>query len=364
MERLIIVHWSKSIGPEPIIQYPPAPHFPSKDLFLKIWALHELDKDSSIIEFIPEMEQDQYISIIQKYEGEIYFLVIEYDKNVKLEKIIKGYPDISDILAIVSKNLIELVNTNKITRAISEAFYTIRDYSKLEKEENLLNFFKDKIKYTILQILRNGIISKAELSNILIKEYGFSTLNIDLFLISFIRENLILKQNVPGSKECYFLIKDLVCTRIPPKKLPSSQIEDEVIEDYEERLINFYTNYDCASEIENKTIINFLMDKDDYRLLRKLREKSLSVSECLDILNNKEDLFNELMEKKFIYEAKGKVLLYSDVRFIKFTPFYLIDKLSKRYKDQEISFNEYITHLKLLTERYNLKNSLIDYEII
>ena len=69
MERLIIVHWSKSIGPEPIIQYPPAPHFPSKDLFLKIWALHELDKDSSIIEFIPEMEQDQYISIIKNMKG-------------------------------------------------------------------------------------------------------------------------------------------------------------------------------------------------------------------------------------------------------------------------------------------------------
>ncbi|MFX1392856.1 MAG: hypothetical protein ACFFAH_04695 [Promethearchaeota archaeon] len=364
MERLIIVHWSKSTGPEPIIQYPPTqtPHFPSKELFLKIWALHELDKDSSIIEFIPEMEQEQYISIIHKFEGEIYFLVIVYDKKAKLEKIIKHYQ--GDILAIVSKNLIELVNTNKITRAISEAFYTIRDYSKLEKEENLLNFFKDKIKFTILQILRNGNISKADLNNILRKEYGFSTINIDLLLISFIRENLIVKQSVPGHKECYFLVKDIVCTRIPPKILTSSEIQDDIIEDYEEKLINFYMNYDCTSEIENKIVINFLMDKDNYRLLRELREKSLSVSECLDLLNNKEDLFNELMEKKIIYESKGRVFLFSDIRFIKFTPYYLIDKLIKRYKNKDISFDEYLTHLKLLTERYNINNSLIDYEII
>ena len=363
MQSIIIVHWSKSTGPEPIIQYPPeSKKFPSKDLLLKIWALHELDKESSMIEFVSEKEDEKYISIIQRYEGEIYFLIVVYNPNVKLENIIKEY---NDILAIVSKNLIELVNTDKITRAISEAFYTIRDYTKLEKEENLFNFFKDKIKYTILQILRNGIISKAKLSNILRKDYGFSTINIDLLLISFIRENLIVKQSVSGSKECYFLIKDLAYTRIPPIDLPSKpQIEDEITEDYQEKLINFYTNYNCASAIENKTIINFLMDKDNYRLLRKLREKSLSVSDCIDILNNKEDLFNELLEKKFIYEAKGKVFLFSDIRFIKFTPFYVIEKLSKRYKNRRISFNEYITHLKLLTEQYNEDQSLIDYEII
>jgi len=274
----------------------------------------------------------------------------------------KDYPD---ILAIVSKNLIELINTNKITRAISEAFNTLKNYSKLEKEENLLNFFKDKIKYTILKILQEGVISKSELITTLRRDHGFSTINIDLLLISFLRENLIIKDSVPGSKDCYFLVKDLAYTRIPPKDfLSKSQFEDEITEDYQEKLINFYKSYDCASEIENKTIINFLIDKDSYQLLLKLRENSLSVVQCLDILNNKEDLFNELLEKKIIYETQGNVFLFSDIRFIKFTPFYLIERLSKRYKDREISFNEYITHLKLLTERYNKHQSLIDYNII
>ena len=360
MQRIIIVHWSKSTGPEPILQYPPEPKFPSKDLFLKIWALHELDKDSSIIEFIPEMGLEQYVSVIQDFEGEIYFLIIVYDQNAKVEKIIKESPD---ILATVSKNLIELVNTNKITRAISEAFQTIKNFSKLEIEENLMNFFKDRIKYTILQILRNGIISKSQLREILRKDYGFSTLNIDLLLISFIREELIVKKSVSGSKECYFLLKDLAISRIPPKNLPGS-IEDDVLKNYKEKLINFYTNYDCASEIEIKTTTNFLIDKNVYTLLETLRENSLTVSECLDILNNREDLFNEVLDKEFIYEAKGIVYLLSDVRFIKFTPYYIIKRLSKRYKDQEISFDEYLTHLKLLTEPFDKEPTLIDYEII
>jgi len=334
--------------------------FPSKDLFLKIWALHELDKESSIIEFIPEMGLEQFISVIQEFEGETYFFVIVYNQNSKVEKIIKDSPE---ILATVSKNLTELVNTNKITRAISEAFLTIKNYSRLDIEENLLNFYKDKIKYTILQILRNGIISKSDLNLILRKHYGFSTLNIDLLLISFIREKLIIKKRVPGRKECYFLIKDLACIRIPPKNLPE-QLNDKFMERFKEKLMNFYTNYDCASETEVKAIINFLMKKEGYILLEKLRTEILTVSECLDILNNKEDLFNELLEKDFIFEAKGNVYLLSDVRFIKFIPYYIIERLSKRYKDQEISFDEYITHLKFLAEQYNKDPSLIDYEII
>jgi len=365
MERILIVHWNKNTGPEPIIQYPPGNRFPSKDLFLKIWALHELDKEASMIEYTPEITElgnDQYISIVQEFEGEIYFLIIVYDREEHIKIAVKEYPA---ILAIVSKNLIELINTNKITRAISEAFNTIKNYSKLEKEENLLNFFKDKIRYTILKILQEGVISKSELITTLRQDHGFSTINIDLLLISFLRENLIIKDSVPGSKDCYFLIKDLSCTRIPPKNLPDRKlVSEEIIKDYKRNLVNCYTNYDCIAEIENKSLINILMDKEVYSLIVKLRKESLSVSKSLDILNNNEDLFHELLEKQFIYEAKGVVSLFSDIRFIKFTPYYLVEKLSERYHNQKISFDQYLTHLKLLTEQLEKNPSLIDYEII
>jgi len=362
MDRIIIVHWNKSTGPEPILQYPPEQKFPSNDLFLKIWALHELDKESSMIEIIPEIEEEQFISIIQKFEGEIYFIIIVYNRRDKIKEIVVDHPD---ILAIVSKNLIELINTNKITRAISEAFHTIRNYTKLEKEENILNFFRDRIKFTILKILQDGVISKDKLNEILRQDYGFSTINFDLLLISFIRENLIVKMSVPGSRECYFLIKDLSCIRIPPSDVPEVYQENkEVLNDYNDKIVKFYTNYDCTSEIEAKTLISFLVDKEVCSLLKKLRDNSVSVSNCLDILSNKEDLFNELLNKKIIFEARGTVSLFSDIRFIKFTPYYIIQRVSKRYRSQEISFNEYLTHIKLLTTQYEKQPSILDYEII
>lgn len=359
MERLIIVHWNKSTGPEPIIQYPPEKFFPSKDLFLKIWAQHELTKDNSMIELDspPKYEDNKFVSTIQEYENESYFLVLIYNKK-KMIDIISP-----DILATIGKNLIELMNTNKITRAISEAFNTIKNYAKLESE-NLINFFHDKINYTILQILRNGVISNLELNNILRQEYGFSTVNIDLLMISFLRENLILKKMVPGSKECYFLIKDLSCARVPPKMLPLESMEEKILKKYKKEFVKFYSNYDCSREIEDKALINFLIDRDIYHLIKELRRNYLSVNECLNYLITKEELFEELIEKKILFEAKGNVYLFSDIRFIKFTPFYILNNLTNRYQNKEISLNQYLTHLELIISQFKENLSYLDYAII
>jgi len=362
MERLIIVHWNKSTGPEPIIQYPPTEDFPPKDLFVKLWTIHELNKEHSMLEFIPE-GSSWYISISQEFKNELYFLVLAYSQDAELENVIDF-----DILTTLGANLIGMINTNKITRILFETFNTIRDYSKLDIEENLMSFFQDKLKITLLQILQQGVISKSKLLSILKKKYGFSTVNIDLLLTFFIRDHLIMKKDVPGSKECYFLIKDLSFMRIPPKKLILSSEDQDSEEDlvlFREKMKSFYFNYDGVPEIENKTVINFLVNNHEvYDLLKALREKNLSVSESLNILGNDEDLFSEMNEKQIIFESKGTVYLLSDFRFIKFTPYYIIKKLIKRYNNQKISLDEYHAHLKMLMGHYKERQLLIDYEII
>ncbi len=361
MERIILTHWNTQTGPEPIIIYPPEKSFPPNEDFLKIWAKHELDKESSVIEYTPENEDKTYVSVIQRFEGEVYFLILVYDKADIRDDITKSSPE---ILGLISKNLIELINTNKITRTISEAFNTIRNYSKLDEEENLINFFQDRIKYTILQILRKGVISRSALINILKHEYGFSTVNIDLILISFLHENLVLKNNVPGSKECYFLIRDISCIKIPPKRLPAEQMEETSLRKYRESLKTYYLGQYNITDFENKTFLQtVLFDKDVFLLIKTLRNKHLTVNDSLNILNNKEELFNELLDEKFIYEEKGFVFLFSDVRFIKFKPSYIIGNLVERYQNQDISLNEYMEHLKLLSEQPD-ELLPIDYEIV
>ncbi len=355
IKRIIIVHWNRQSGPEPIIQYPPEKSFPKKNILLKIWSQHELTNDS-IIDFYSDEDKQEYISILQQHGGELYYLLLVQEKS----EFIGSLMDYSDILAILSKNLIELLNTNKITRAVYEAFNTINNYGRLEKEENLLSFFTDKIKFTILEILREGVISKSELINILKKEYGFSPANIDLLIISFIREQMLIKRDVPGRKDDYFMIKDLFITRVLPKNLFSlvKDMEKEDFQNLRVRLLSIYRDSDFVSDINEKILINFLMNKDVFTLIKKLRKTSLLVVECLSFLNNNEDLFNELIENKIIYENKGSVYLISDLRFIKFTPFYLLNKLLKRYHRNEISSDELFIHADLLVRSKN------EYEII
>jgi len=360
MERLIIIHWNKSTGPIPIIQYPPEGAYPSKDIFLKIWAQHELNKENSLIEldFILEEKDRSVISVTQEFKGEMYFLVLIITTKSKVSDVIS-----SDILAVITKNLLELINTDKINRAVSEAFSTIKNYSKLD-DQDLISFFQEKIKFTILQILRNGVITKNELIEILRNDYGFSTVNIDLLLISFLREKLILKKSLPGTKECYFLINDLSYMRIPSLNLPDDTIDENISKKFEKEIIKFYSNYNCSQEIESKLIVSLLIDRDVYNLIKALRKSELTVNDSLNLLNNREDLFEELLEKKIIFEAKGVVFLFTDIRFVKYTPSYLIKILPMRYKKGEISLDQYLHHLKLLINPLKEKSSFLDYTVI
>ncbi|MEJ2250138.1 MAG: hypothetical protein P8Y70_16830 [Candidatus Lokiarchaeota archaeon] len=87
------------------------------------------------------------------------------------------------------------------------------------------------------------------------------------------------------------------------------------------------------------------------------------MKECINLLNNRDDIFAELIGNNLIYENQAIVYLFSDVRFVLFFPKYIINKLISRFEKQEISSNEYFTHLKLLLSRMENFDG-ISYEIV
>ncbi|TXT60114.1 MAG: hypothetical protein BAJALOKI1v1_1310006 [Promethearchaeota archaeon] len=369
MKRIIIIHWNKSTGPETLIQYPPEKDSFPKDLFLKIWTIHELNKEDKMIQYTKDDIENRFISVIQKFEGEIYFLVLVYAKNdEKTDDIINSDPD---LLANISKDLIQLINTNKISNAIFEAYsnISVQSFTKLQKEELFLNFFKDKIKHTILNIMRNGVISKKELKKVLENQYGFSTINLDLILITFIRENLISKKKIAGSQECYFLVRDLSIIRVPPSN-NSTYFEaidldniNEMEYAYKDRIIEFFENYSPVQQDNLDTILSYMLDKNFILILKALRKGPLPIAEALNHLNNNEAVLNELIDANFVFEARGYVFLLTDVKFITFLPIYIIKRLTKRYQEEKITLNEFLTHLHLLLEHF-LTSSYLNYQII
>jgi len=152
--------------------------------------------------------------------------------------------------------------------------------------------------------------------------------------------------------------------RIPSLKLPDDTIDEKISKKFKKEIIEFYANYNCSQEIESKLIVSLLIDSDVYNLIKVLRKNELSVNDSFNLLNNREDLFEELLEKKIIFEAKGLVFLFTDIRFVKYTPFYLIKILPMRYKKGEISFDQYLHHLKLLINPLKENASFLDYTVI
>lgn len=367
MERIIVVHWDKSKGPEKMISYPPVKDEFPKSLFLEMWTKHELNKQKQMIRFSPNDKDIKLVSVIQKFEGEIYFLVFVYDKKAKIDDILNNFPD---IFSQISQSLIEVIGTDQLTRLISEVYSSIKNYIKLEEEENLLNFFRDKIKFIILKIFRKGAISKSQLIRILEHKHGFSTINIDLILMAFIREDLIVKRKISGNEDYYFLIRDILFNiRLPPKNRLNffQEFDDEEKEKislaYDHSLIEFFNTYDCTREEDTNMILMFLLNKNVYLLLKELRIKPIPISNALNILNNNEELLNELLEQEFIFEMKGYIFLLTDIRFIKFTPTYMISRLNTRFKEDNLSLEGYLTHLELLLEEITT-NGTLNYQII
>jgi len=152
--------------------------------------------------------------------------------------------------------------------------------------------------------------------------------------------------------------------RIPSDNFPDDKIDEKISKKFRKEIIKFYTNYNCSEEIESKLIVSLLIDSDVYNLIKALRKSELTVNDSLNLLNNREDLFEELLETKIIFEAKGFVFLFTDIRFVKYTPIYLIKILPMRYKKGEISFDQYLHHLKLLINPFKEKSSFLDYTVI
>ncbi len=374
MDKIIIIRWDTQLGPQPIIQYPPAKEMPKKDLFVKIWAKYELQKEKSIIILTTEdvdKKDKNYLTVTQQYEGELYFFILEFERLQKDQ----NFEDYSEILGSISKNLIELIHSDKFMRALSEGYNQIKGFVKLEKEQNIINIFKDKIKTHILKVLEKGVISKAELINKLKENYGFSGENIDLLLSSFLKEGLILKKDLPGIKECIFLVKDLVCIRIPPnlttlnlgrKKIAGKKLKasfKRFYKDYVKKLEVFFTNFDIISENKDNTLYALFFNENIYNLIKSLRETNIPVEEALMILEDKQELFDDLLDKTIILERKGILYLFSDIRFVSFLPIFILKNLKERYDNLEITSDQYVTHIEILLNELNKEKKEI-YTII
>jgi len=336
MKKIIIIQWDMQIGPIPIVQHPPEAEFPNKEILLKIWANHEMGSESNFI--VLENTTPKYCSLIYRFENKTYFLIIELHLNED------GYI-FHEIIETIAQDLIKNINNPRFPHILSDSYRTIKSSTEVDEQQSFLRLFNDKIRIAILNILHNGCISKFKLRNELLNKYGYSNINLELFLAPFLRLGMIQIVLIPGCDESINLVKDVYGCRIPPKNPPGNEEIRHLIANYFEtpRILSVEEIIQMQPLFEDVRVRKFIQ-----RLESKGTE-GISYEESAKILEKDLHIFKILEDDFFICkDREDKVYLTSKLMFYTIKPKYLIPFLVNKFQSKDISMNQLISQMELI----------------
>lgn len=349
MKKIIVVKWDQNLGPQPLLQFPPDSDFPEKNFFLKIWAHYEMSesKNESFVRL--DEKEAKYLSIVKKENSEIYFIILQLEENEEFLKF-------QEILLQISETLFKSINTPKLTRIIPEIYNSIKEYSKLNTDQLFFNLFSDKDKLFILNILRKGVIDKISLSKILKEKYGISESSIDLLLYPIFHLGLIIEEDMPGIKNCIFLLNDVFYCRLPSKNLIKRTSKGGINNKPAEKMFNmnivdFFKNYIPENDNNINKISQLLAKPAIYKALGKIKTKKQERNTFLALISQDLNIYRELKQSKLIIEIENYVYSLSEIHFFMFEPVYLLTQLKNRFLGKEISTSQFSRHVNLIKRK-------------
>ncbi len=326
------------LGPKPLHQYPPTEKLLPKEKFLKIWARHETEDENNFIYFIEDKKT--YLSLTDTRQNRPYFIVIVTAKQNRND--IRIY---QEILQNVADELLNNLDNPQFNHILHDAYDTIKNYTQINEKDMFIRLFEDKIRVSILSILQNGTISKTNLKEKLKKEFGYANLNLELFLTPFLRLNLIEIKDIHGIKGVIFLKNDVFACYLPPKNKPATPKVVEIIQ-------NRFKKPQIIPLSSIRDIITLIKNSSVKKLIEKLEESSngLSTIEASNYLGFNEQLLSQMEDHQIIKIIEDRIHLISSVHFLKFKPNYLVKKLINRYEEKQISSEQFLEQLEILSK--------------
>ncbi len=345
MQKIIIVRWDMKLGPQILVQFPPEADFPSKEILLKLWAHHELKKDSNFVTLVDNIENQYYCSLLKT----------DVRKNLTFLLILKLSADSKmmiyrEILENVAEEVINNLNSTHFTHILADTYRIIINQSEMDETHLFYRLFQDKNRIEIFQILRQGVITKSALRNLMKKKWGVTNINLDLLISPFLRLGLIKIKDVPGAKECIFLIHDVYCCRLPPSHQNlSTHLIQKIQQTLELDPILTEGSSIPLMKLMQTSGIKELMD-----LLKNTASAGIPSEVALAILKENEKYLDALETNLVIHISPEKrVYLLSHLHFQKFPPKYLPQILTDRYLGEAISFDQMLAHIALLKQNFS-----------
>ena len=313
---------------------------------------HLNDTPYQVISFFIQVETGaQYIafSLFENEDDiELYDKLIR-DMAKKLEHLFISFEKAKETQQL---SLLSNIRT-RITQVLKFAFFQIDRLSNLDKLQKAALIFSNEDRLKILEILKEGPISKRALKKEL--SINIENPNMDTLIDPFLDLNIVRREWIKGKRdketgriahqgEYYFLIKDIVLVRVPNLDLLEQlkKVKPELTAKFEQRLKNFFQLYDPKTQTidETKKIASLLLDPDIYDSFVLLKNKFYPLDKIPKIFSefaNTEEIISNLKESYVVVEVKDEkrkswILLMADIKPLVFFPEYILPKIREAYK--------------------------------
>jgi hypothetical protein len=326
----------------------------------------------AISHFVQDAGENQFITIaIFDLDDDVeIFEELIRTMGTKLEKLLEALINVKSQrnLSKIEKEL------TKIESEIKFTIFQVNRLSDLDKLQKVALIFQSDERRKILELLREGPISKRELKDIL--ERIKPNPNIDVLIQPFLELNLIRRDWIKGitrkkevevkfQGEYLFLTKDIVLARFPSKETIKS-IKDnksELWNAYEKKLEDFFTDYDINEVSINdlKKLTTVLLNPDCFDFYTLMTNNYYPLDKLPKIFSdfvNAEFLVDIMEGLKVITKVNDKkkkpwVVLLTEIKPLIIFPEYLLHKLQALYaaeskEEKKISYEIAKKALELL----------------
>ncbi|MFW9877355.1 MAG: hypothetical protein ACFFG0_30060, partial [Candidatus Thorarchaeota archaeon] len=352
---LVLMKWDERIGTEIKVKYPSEISISEKTL-MQIYSTHEYSGEKGIITLTAEAT-----NILSYYSGpeEGYYLLLLLNLDDDPDLYEGG---ISDVLTI----LLEYIEDEIYLQMLPSLFQRLSLYPSLSYEQILAFTYQNKIKRSILNLLRDeGLAVKSELMIWLKDKQVKGFFDLDTIFSEMIKLEILKVSSIKEiPSELIFLTKDIFMARIPPLKLfekPTSYgLPTQFAKEYPNDVKKFFQTYSPTEE-DNINITEILVNPQVYETLKLLRN-AIVTRDDLQKLRSRgvEDIYNVLkilwdnkMIKVYQDDQKNEYYaLISDCYIDYIFPKYLLKSIKDAYEQKSKVKRALIEYLNILEETY------------
>jgi len=335
----------------------------NNDDILTLFTTHALSGEAGILSM--SMSNLSFISYYtgkpkEKDESQfILALILAKDENPAI---------FEEYLSAIAEIVIKSVEKEGFKDFLID-YYEVASHTKEISEEQYRSFLlRDDISNFIIELLRDGPITKKELIKYLSKILTFKIRDINKFLKPLLKNNLLVEHSISlGPRvtlEYLLMIKDLDIIRAPPLnilfKVNSEQSHPELKDPYQKALVEFFENYKPSPD-DYKKLIEFMSNPGTYEIIKVLRQEYVKSKDLtLKIGFTMRNLYSnieKLTDSNIILPIKDNsqqiwLFLLSDILTMEIYPEYLADIIYKNWKNGLIEDDITIEHLERLRIEY------------